>query len=318
MKKCSDSVSANVIDVLQQVTQSSQECNWVIEQRDGGAQASILVVRNRDGQPIWQGHRELVVKLYKSGGRQSVEVVRYQFESLSRLHAQLNGTTARGWKIDSPVPLYRCEQPLALVMTMVPGKPLKHCLRTADPVVAAALESIADAVIAAMERYWSTDGGLYGELNFDNILCDVSRRSLSFVDPGSLDSVFRCDTVTRQWYPASRDLAYLLFDIETSIRKTIGNPGARHRRKWLAEKILRAFVLRNGPDYRTQCLLDEIGACARMHLKRIEASWSPRGIWRLFVRQTASHRIDQILGRLRSDAVVPMTGSHAALQEARP
>jgi hypothetical protein len=196
-------------------------------------------------------------------------------------------------------------------MTRVSGKPLKSCLRTANQVTAEALESIADAVIAVMERYWLADGGLYGELNFDNILCDVSQKSLSFVDPGSLEKVFLCDTVSRHWYPASRDLAYLLYDIETSVRATIGNPGARQRQKCLAEKILRAFVKRTGPGYWNQCLLDEIGACAQMHLKRIRASWSPRGIWRLFVRQTASRSIDEILGRLRSDAVVPMTGSRA-------
>jgi hypothetical protein len=311
MKKSSDSVSATVVDVLQQFTQCSQESNWVIEQHDGGAQASIFVVRRCDGEPIRQRHHELVVKLYKSTGRQSVEVARDQFESLSRLHAQLNGSTVEGWKIDSPAPLYRCERPAALVMTMVPGRPLTHCLRTAGQVTAESIESIADAIVVVMERFWQADGGLYGELNFDNILCDVSRKRLSFVDPGSLEKVFLCDTVTKHWFPASRDLAYLLYDTETSVRTTIGNPGARQRQKRLAEKILRAFMKRAEHGYRNEYLLDEIGGCARMHLNRIKASWSPRGIWRSFVKQTASRSIDQTLGRLKSDAVVSMTVSPA-------
>jgi hypothetical protein len=311
MKKCPDSIASTVKDVMQQLAQSSKEHNWVIEQHDSGAQASILAVRRPDGRPIWQGYRELIVKLYKKTRPQSAEVASYQFESLSRLHAQLDGTIANGWTIDSPVPLYRCERPLALVMTKVPGKPLKSCLRTSGQVDAQTLESIADAVIAVMESYWLVEGGLYGELNFDNILCDVSRRHLSFVDPGSLEKAFRCDTIPRHWFPASRDLAYLLYDIETSIRTTIGNPGARQRQKNLAEMLLRTFAKRIGPGYRTECLLDEIGACARVHLQRIRTSWSPRGIWRHFVRRTASRSINEILGRLRSDALAHANGSCA-------
>ena len=91
-------------------------------------------------------------------------------------------------------------------MTMVHGKPLKHCLRTGDEFTPEVLESIADAVIAAMDRFWRSDGGLYGELNFDNVLCDVPRGQSHLLMPGGLDERFFCDTVSRNWYPASRDL----------------------------------------------------------------------------------------------------------------
>jgi hypothetical protein len=307
MKKCSKSNSAAVMQVLQQFSGCPNEGNLVIEQLDDGGQAYIFAIGRRDGQPIQQEHSKLIIKLYKSAGPQSVAVARHQFESLSRLHAGLDSSTANGWRIASPIPLFQCQWPLALVMTLVPGMPLKDCLCTGDAHTADVLDSIADAMIAAMDGFWS-HGGLYGELNFDNILCDVPGRTISFVDTGGRDELILCDVVSRNWYPASHDLGYLLYDIETSLRTFIRNPGARLRQLYLVEQILRSYVKKTELGYSAQDLLDEIGACARLHLTRIRGAWSPGGAWRLFVRKNASRGIDQILARLKSDAVVPMAG----------
>jgi O-antigen/teichoic acid export membrane protein len=302
MESDGEGISASVIRVLQQFTQSSESEAWVIEQLNEGAQASIFVVRRRDGRPIWQTHSNVAVKLYKPAAWQSVEVVHGQFDSLSQLYARLNDSTISGWKIYSPDPLYQCERPLALVMTMVPGRSLNSFLETADQVTIAELESIAHAVGAALERYWLIDSQLHGDLNFDNILCDVVARSLSFVDPGVVENTALCNGVSRDWYPASRDLAYLLFDTSVSLKKTIGNPAARRRQEWLLERVLRAFMKGIVPAGKKHCLLDEIQACVQMQLKGLRVSWSPRGMWRLFLKRTASRRIGLILGRLRADA----------------
>src|SRR5262249_42451242 len=122
--------------------------------------------------------RDLVVKLYKPAAESRADVVRDQFESMARLHARLSGSTINGWTIHAPLPLYRCERPFALVMTLVPGKPLNCCLETAGLVDSDRLDSLAETVVAVMERWWSIDTRAHGDFNFDNILCDPDTRSL--------------------------------------------------------------------------------------------------------------------------------------------
>jgi tRNA A-37 threonylcarbamoyl transferase component Bud32 len=239
-------------------------------------------------------------------------VVRGQYESLSRFHAKLNGAAVNGWTVHAPSPLYLCERPLALVMTMVPGRSLASCLESAGLVTAEALDSIAGAVVAAMERYWSIDSQIHGDLNFDNILCDAGARNLSFVDPGVIEKEMLCAGVGRRWYPASRDLAYLLYDTGVTVRRTFGNPGARRRQEDLIERVLRAFQENIGPGAETHGLLDEIEACVQVHLNGLPASWSMRGLWHVVLRRIASRRIAEILGRLRTGlAPVPAAKSLA-------
>ena len=86
-------------------------------------------------------------------------------------------------------------------------------------------------------RNWRRNEGIlvddscrrYGDLSFNNILCDVVVKSLSFVDPGGQENGLHCD-VTGRWYPASHDLAYLLYDTGATVKDTLGNPRARWRK----------------------------------------------------------------------------------------
>ena len=292
---------AAVLDVLQQFAPGAESGEWVIEHRNEGAQAGVFAVRRRDGRPLWQTHDQLAVKLYNPAARPEVSVLRGQFESLAAFHARLTGAAFHGWNIYSAVPLHLCERPPALVMTMLPGRPLTSCLETGGPLTAEALESIARAVVAAMERYWSIDGRTHGDLNFDNILCDVETRSLSFVDLGVLESAYLCDGVARRWFPASRDLAYLLYDTGVGVKKLFGHPGVRRRRQELAERVLRAFVENVGAGADRRGLLDEIEACVWVHLNGLRASWSVRGMWHVLLRRMSSRRIDGILQRTMHD-----------------
>ncbi len=294
-------LDATVIRVMQHFIPTSEPGGWVVEPVSEGAQASIVGVRRHDGRPLWQTHLELVVKVYKPAARSSAEVVRGQFASLSQCHARLNDRTLHGWKINAPAPLYHCEQPLALVMTRVPGASLTSCLKT-SAVSAEALDSIARAVVGAMERFWSADAQIHGDLNFDNILCDPAAGILSFVDPGILESAFLCDGVSKRWYPASRDLAYLLYDTGVAVKKTLANPAARRRQERLAEGVLRVFLERAGSAGEKTSLLDETQACVRVYLNQLRVSSSPRGVWHLLLRRIASHRIEAILARLRGEA----------------
>jgi hypothetical protein len=153
-----------------------------------------------------------------------------------------------------------------------------------------------------MERYWSDSGRVYGELSMDNILCDLSGKSISFVDPGRPEKVYACEQVSRHWYPASRDLAYMLYDAGASVRTTLGKPAARRCHHRLVERVLRAFLQRVGPADQKRRLLEEIRACVRVHLQSLRGSFSPRGIWHWFLRRIAARRIESILGRLAEPA----------------
>jgi len=297
----SRSPSAAVLGVLRQFTRESNDTDWVIEPLNEGAQASVFAVRTKDRQPVWLAYHDLVVKLYKPTTRKDTQEVRTQFESMSRFHATLAGSTINGWQIHAPVPLYQCDRPFALVMTMVPGRSLNSCLGTASQLTMETLESIADTVIAVMERCWSIDAQMHGDFNFDNILCDLDSRSLSFVDPGVRENAFLCDGATRQWYPASRDLAHMLYETAVGVKRTIGNPSFRQRQRCLAESVVRAFTKRVAPADHKNRLLDEIHACTQIHLECLQPSWTPRGLWRILVRQLATRRIDKLLARLRTE-----------------
>lgn len=295
----SDSASLGVIGVLQHFTQSGKDADWVIETLGEGTQANVHSVRSQSRKRIWQTHRTLVIKLYKPELTPRVELVRRQFEALSRLREVLHGRTINGWKISTAAPLYVCMSPLALVMTMVPGRPLTSLLDDADNMIAEVLDSAPRAVVAAMERCWSI-GQLHGDLNFDNILCDIANRGLSFVDLGlPTNSFLLGDDIPRRWYPASHDLAYMLYDTGMRVKSTFRNPKARLRQQLFAESTLRAFIETIGTFEEKQRLLDEIEACARVHLKSLCPS-SPRELWRMIVITIAARRIDAILLRLKA------------------
>lgn len=295
----SNSNSAMAIRVIQQFTQSSIDSGWVVQQLDEGDQAIVFAVTSQSQQPVCQAYRSLVIKLYKPSAAPNVELVRTQLEALSRLHAMVDGRTINGWKIYTPAPLYVCVSPLALVMTMVPGRPLTSLLRDADNMTTEVLDTAPRAIVAAMVRCWSV-GQLHGDFNFDNTLCDIGNRSLSFVDLGlPTNSFLLGDDVPRRWYPASHDLAYMLYDTGVRVKSTIGNPKASLRQKLFAESILRAFIETIGSFEEKQRLLDEIEACARVHLKTLCSS-SPRELWRMIVKKIAARRIDAILLGLRA------------------
>jgi hypothetical protein len=90
----------------------------------------------------------------------------------------------------------------------------------------------------------------------------------------------------------------MLYDTGMRVKSTIRNPKARLRQQLFAESTLRAFIETIGPFEDKQRLLDEIEACARVHLKSLCPS-SPRELWRMIVKKIAARRIDAILLRLK-------------------
>jgi Polysaccharide biosynthesis C-terminal domain len=297
----------SVIRVVQQLTQSSKESGWELTKLGEASEAFVYTVQEHHHQPIWHGYRTLVVKLYKPGSKQNAQIVAAQYNALSRLHMAMHDRTVHGWAISVPKPLYLCNSPLALVMTQAPGQPLTLCPETGDGTKTDVLDSAARAIVAAMESYWSL-GQLHGDLGFDNILCDVRARALSFVDP---DATRSC-SVLQTSDPRNariRDIGIFLTDIGLS-----GDRNARDRKRTLFEGILRAFV-ETTPAVEDQArLLHEIRACARAHLQVQTPWWSLRRWWWLLLRRIVSHQIDTMLiqtgAELRNSLSLALQSAH--------
>ncbi len=293
-----------VRQVVRQLLPDAPEDSLVIEPIGEGVQADVHAVRAQNQGPLWQGHSRLAIKLYRPPDGTGVELARGQFAALSRLHEAVNGRTIEGWTTLVPEPLYVSQGPQALVMTVAPGKELDWYLENDASLAPALLESAARAVVAALRQYWA-HGQVYGALSFSNILCDLDGKQLWFIDAGLEAHSFLCDGVERRWYPASRDLAYMLYQTGVRVRRGAINPAARLRQERFAYAVLRTFVESLGSLEEKQSLLREVEACIQVHLRELGGSWSPRGLWRVLLRRLASRRIGACLCRFRAEAGVP-------------
>jgi O-antigen/teichoic acid export membrane protein/tRNA A-37 threonylcarbamoyl transferase component Bud32 len=293
---------AGVVAVLQRLTHGSSADDWVIEKIDQGLQADIYAVRYPDlRRPALGTYRSVAIKLYKPGASPDVEFVRRQYEALSQLHAALNGGNVHGWKISIPAPLDICDSPVALVMSMLPGKTLSFWLEQGD-LPHEVLDSLPHAVIAAVNRFWSI-GQVHGDLTFDNILCDMGARELSFVDPGMRTICPFQDDFTSRWTPPAHDLAHTLYDVVVSVLTTIVNPMAFRRKRSFAESLVRAFIATIAASDERRSQLEEIRACARLHLMTLGGGpYRLRKMYERLQRQVGLRRVQKVISRVRAEA----------------
>jgi tRNA A-37 threonylcarbamoyl transferase component Bud32 len=234
-----------------------------------------------------------VVKLYKLDGADVADTARQQFDAQARLHSAVNGKSVEGWKTRAPLPLYVSVSPPALVMTMTAGLQICQSLvRDSDP-SPGMLDSAARAIVTVMRPYWA-DGCPHGDLSFRNILWDRAGRVLSLIDVDPT-AVAR-NGVPNEWYPASLDLAGVLYDVATDIR-TFDRRVASS--KWMfAESVLSAFLTTMRAPEEKRRLIEEIRACARAELETLCLPWSLRGLYHLIQRRVATRRIDRLLARV--------------------
>jgi len=302
---------AQAMQVLREFTRSDAGGDWSVRKLDEGEQADVFVAEFRSRRLDVRAQGPVVIKLYKSTVASQGELARQQFECLLRSHALLGGRTFNGWRISAPVPLYMCRSPLALVMTMVPGRKVDWHLRTGGELTREIVDTAPQAVVAAMTGCWAA-GQSHGDLNVDNILLDPVAREISFVDldlpPVVLPS---CDGASR-WRHAADDLAYMLYSAAMRVKPDVVRPGVRARKLMFAERVLRAFVGTIAGCEDKMRLLDEIHACTRLHLKAIEVSWSPQGHWRRLLRRSAARSIDTMLATLKRESLSPNLQSSPA------
>lgn len=292
-----------VAEVLRPVVDGFDESRWAVCRLADGRQARLFSVRGRDEGALLRGSEvaeELVVKVYRGDGPGDREAARDEFECLCRLHARLDGTTRHGWTVRCPRPLHRCDRSAALIMTRVPGRTLSWHLARSDGPTPEVLDSICRATVSSLLHYWSGEPRLYGDLILNNILCDLPSRTLSLVDPGMPERFYLCESAPLFWYPASRDLGFLLFWVASLIRPSIVHPILHARQKRMATRIVRTFVDGLGSATERREALAEIEQCARLHLGRMPVSASPRGLWRRLVKRAATQTIERLFQGLRA------------------
>lgn len=289
-----ESGHASVASVLQKLTCASAEADWDIRPLGEGFQGRIYAVGSRGGGPLWQGHRDLVVKLYTPDGPAGAETARRQFDAQARLHLAVDGKTVDGWKIRAPLPLYLSASPPALVMTMAAGTDLNTSLAHGSDPPLEMLESVARAIVAAMRPYWAA-GCQHGDLCLQNILWNPADRVLSLIDADTPAGV--SDGMPSEWYPASLDLAGILCDVTTDIRTV--DRRVVSRKRMFAESVLLAFLTTMeapAPEEKRR-LIEEIRVFARAELEKLDLPWSPQGLFHLLQRHIATPRIDRLLVR---------------------
>jgi hypothetical protein len=287
-----------VARVLEQFAPRLGDRPWAAEPLGAGEQAEAYSLRPLDGRPAWRSEPVLVFKMYRETVPGPSAVAAEEFESLRLLNASLDGREFAGWAARAPFPLLLGNDPPALIMTRVPGRSINALLSGAAATRAPIPATLADAVAAALACFWQGAGRIYGDLDFNNILCDPGARTLSFVDPGMPGGEYLCEGVARDWFPASRDLAYLLFDVAVSVRSHLGRRAARKLQIDLAGAILLATADAIAPGGGKGRLLDEVHACTRVHLGRIRAGRSPAGAWRLFLKGHASRSLGRAIRML--------------------
>ncbi len=258
-------------------------------------------------------HRGKIVSTVNNARR--AQALRDEFDSLARLHATVDGLVIRGWTIRAPRPLFAAEDSLGVAMTVVPGITLSSLLVRTGRLDRKLFESLAPAVVEAMRVYWSAENRVYGDFHLRNVLCDPATRCLSLVDPGMPGPAWLCPDAPRLWFPASRDLAYLLYYTASAVKLTLGKPVLRRRERWLATRLLDVALNTLAAPEQRGALREEIRACAAAHAAQIRPARSLAGLWRSSVRRVTARYVARVLDSLGTASVEIPGAAHPLLPE---
>ncbi len=289
-----DHVRAPIVQVLQQLAEPNPAVEWDIRQIGQGFQGRIYGIRTHRDDAVWQGYRDLAVKLYPDEPA-AVETARRQFDAQVRLHGSVDGRTVHDWTLRAPLPLHVSEAPPALVMTMAAGTDLNKSLAAHSDQPPEVLAAMARVLVTVLQPHWAA-GSAHGDLCLQNILYDPAHRILTLVDA---DRPVCAGAVLNRSDPAAYDLGVLLCDVATDIR-TIDRRVALSKRTF-AENALSAFLTMMEAPEREPELIAEIRAFARAELNLLDLRWSPRGLFRLIQRSIAMPRIDRMLATAQAN-----------------
>ena len=249
---------------------------------------------------------DVVVKVYRSNPATSLDEAQQQFDALAALHRGLDGREAGGWTARVPKPLLLTHDPFAMVMSLVPGHDLAQARSPHGETEQDMVISAAHSVATLMQECWS-NGQRHGDFGLRNLLFDGEQRVVSLIDPGTAISCGTCCGARCHGNPATADLGHHLTDLVTDVSDITGGSASRGKRQLFAETLL-LHVLGEWPAADRPVLLAAIRASVETHLaEKLHPGLSPRGIWHLFIRQTANRRLLAIIERLAVAAATPGT-----------
>jgi len=286
---------ANDVGRLLRALTASEQTEWQIDPLEVGRATGTFVISTSDQAPMYRNHRALVLKLYTPALAPPIATVLGQFQALSRLRGRLHGFSTHGWTIMIPEPLHVSENPLGLVMTLAPGVPLSASLQN-DRWDNALLISAARAIVIAMQKVWQS-GELHGDLIFQNILCDVERRSISFVDAGVMPDCHFSKPGTR-WHPPIHDFAHMLADTSTDFENVAPWSWSVHNRKReFADNLVTTFLTAHRTEEQ-QFLLDQLHECTCLHIQA-KPSFKLSPLLAALKRQIGYRLASQSIARVR-------------------
>lgn len=272
------------------------DARWKFHSMDEGEQAQLFLAQRENGSDGKAMIDEVVVKLYRQSSAEDRVAYLSEKHNLEVLSGLLDEREFGGWSMRSPTLYYASDTPLALVMSVLPGVPIHRWLQSNYNTVAAR-EPAARAILTALQTLWSQNV-LYGDLNLKNVLLDPSKRTIGFIDPGLPLKFFSCDQVSSDYYPASRDLAYLLFSVAVNVKGTLRKPATRSRQWSFVKYLLKQYVESIDCRKRQAMLLEEIRSCAQVHWEALDCSWSASGLWRRMVKSITRRCLNTALEEL--------------------
>lgn len=292
-----------IVEILQKITKIDPS-TFTITKLGEGDHARVYAVRSTSDEPIWGTQHTVVTKIYKPEAHLTPQLAAEQFASLARLHEAIDSRVVNGWTISSPKPLLIGEAPLTLVMTQVSGKhDLKASLGVDKDLTPEILNELGQAVVLGLKDSWSR-GESHGDLALQNILYSVQNRQLSFIDPGTRECCFVCNSADRLWPSAVLELGHILRDYGTDVRDLMGKPRALFLRGIFTRSALRTYLDTIDSLDAKKNALNEIRNCSLFHLTKVlEASRLTRGLCRRPLTRFVVHRIDAMVEKLLEEMI---------------
>lgn len=282
-----------------------------------GLQAKVFAIGLKDRSLTPCLDADIVVKLYHPETAIDVSCVHREAELLTLLHENLDGQICHGWAVCTPLPIRISQSPVGLAMTRVPGTPVGSLLEHGG-LPSEVIASLAPAIVQAMRHFWSR-GRTHGDLTLDNILCDPTARTLSFVDPG-MRTACPFQHVPAVWSADTHDLAHMLQDVVGALLHSALHPVGWTRKSKFAEMVVEAFVRASGPEER-QLALQDLLICTRQHLDAAyPRTRSATELYRIVQRWRGRVRLQSMLARVRSGESLhhPSFWEPAAFKTRRP
>lgn len=198
------------------------------------------------------GGSPMVFKFYETDLDLALVKRTGEAKAVSNMHQALgHKTSVASWTVRAPALIGETADPSCLVTDFVEGVTVDKWLRDAnDALYHEHRDALAKSIALAWSHYWSNQKEVIGDVNYFNVMVDISNQEVAIIDPGMPHAYYLCPSVEKAFFPASRDLAYLAWELTLgNVRRTAsGEWRAVRRRKDLFQRIMLAAIAAVSPE----------------------------------------------------------------------